>query len=227
MSILTSNMKVTKIVQKHFLCTFWGFLVTIICDVKIDISMCEPHYVNLFFFVNLLHSPCVRLFDILHLFDNLTSFWQLDIFFDIWPMGHMGKWVSWLILNTDLGLWGTWVMGHMSNGTHGQRGIVVNTKYRWDTLGMGPMGHGAMGHIVNVVMCWIMCNFLNTSGIFIKILLHIDHDVFLLNVLWFSTMAFFKYKNWWIWNSDWFQLLIGSIGSITCLANICYQLEFL
>ena len=24
-------------------------LVTIICDVKIDISMCEPHYVNLFF----------------------------------------------------------------------------------------------------------------------------------------------------------------------------------
>ena len=49
MSILTSNMKVTKIVQKHFLCPFGGFLVTIICDVKIDISMCEPHYVNLFF----------------------------------------------------------------------------------------------------------------------------------------------------------------------------------
>ena len=24
-------------------------LVTIICDVKIDINMCEPHYVNLFF----------------------------------------------------------------------------------------------------------------------------------------------------------------------------------
>ena len=42
-------------------------LVTIICDIKIDISMCEPHYVNLFF-VNLLHSPCVCPFD------NLTSF---------------------------------------------------------------------------------------------------------------------------------------------------------
>ena len=25
------------------------FLVTIICDVKIDVNMCEPHCVNLFF----------------------------------------------------------------------------------------------------------------------------------------------------------------------------------
>ena len=38
-----------QIVQNHFLYPFGGFLVTIICDVKIDISMCEPHYVNLFF----------------------------------------------------------------------------------------------------------------------------------------------------------------------------------
>ena len=75
-----SNMKVTKIVQKHFLCTFWGFLVTIICDVKIDTNMCEPHYVNLFF---LWTSSIVHVFDFLtfdiflttwHLFDNLTSF---------------------------------------------------------------------------------------------------------------------------------------------------------
>ena len=43
------NCSKTKIVQKHFLCPFGGFLVTIICDVKIDIIMCEPHYVNLFF----------------------------------------------------------------------------------------------------------------------------------------------------------------------------------
>ena len=35
--------------SKYFLCTFWGFLVTIICDIKIDINLCEPHYVNLFF----------------------------------------------------------------------------------------------------------------------------------------------------------------------------------
>ena len=74
------------------------------------------------FFVNLLHSPCVWLFDIWHLFDNLTSFWQLDIFFDIWAIGHMG------------------------NGTHGQRGIMVNIEDRdgvpW---GMGHMGNGAHG----------------------------------------------------------------------------------
>ena len=163
-SILMSNMKVTKIVQKHFLCTFWGFLATIICDVKIDISMCEPHYVNLFFFVNLFHSPCVWLFDFWHLFDNLTSFWQLDIFFDIWAMGNVGKWVSWLILKIEmghLGGWGMWVVGHM----------------------------------VNVVMCLIMCNFLNTAWIFTKILLEIDNDVFYLNIQWYCHDGLFKYKN--------------------------------
>ena len=131
MSILTSNMKVTKIVQKHFLCTFWGFLVTIICDVKIDITMCEPHYVNLFF---------LWTSSIVHVFDFLTSFWQLNIFLtawhlfdnltsfltyahqDTWAMGHMGKGVSWLILKIELGYlggWGTLVMGHMGNGAHG------------------------------------------------------------------------------------------------------------
>ena len=35
----------------------------------------------------------------------------------------MGKGVSWLILKIEmryLGGWGTWVMGHMGNGAHGQ-----------------------------------------------------------------------------------------------------------
>ena len=82
-------MKVTKIVQKHFLCPFSGFLVTIICDVKIDVIMCEPHYVNLFF---LWTSSIVYVFDFLtfdifltiwHLFDNLTSFWHFDISFNL------------------------------------------------------------------------------------------------------------------------------------------------
>ena len=68
-----SHMKVIKIDQKYFLWTFWGFLVTILYDVKIDVNFCEPHYFNLFF-VNLLHSPGVWIFDIWHLFDNLTSF---------------------------------------------------------------------------------------------------------------------------------------------------------
>ena len=48
MLILTSHMKVTTISQKYFLWTFWGFLMTITSDVKIDVNMCEPHYVNLF-----------------------------------------------------------------------------------------------------------------------------------------------------------------------------------
>ena len=150
MSILTSNIKVTKIVQKHFLCTYWGFLVTIICDVKIDINMCEPHYVN-FFFVNLFHSPCIWLFDIWHIFDNLTSFWQLDIFFDIWAIGHMG------------------------NGTHEQRSIMVNIEDR-DRIpwGMGYMGGAHDQH------------FLNTAWIFTKILLDIDIDVFCLNIQCYS-----------------------------------------
>ena len=37
----------------------------------------------------------------------------------------MGKGVSWLILKIEmryLGGWGTWVMGHMGNGAHGQLG---------------------------------------------------------------------------------------------------------
>ena len=142
----------SKTLSMHILRVF-GHLI---CDVKIDVNMCEPHYVNLFFFVNLLHSPCVWLFDIWHLFDNLTSFWQLDIFFDI------------------------------GNGKCGQMGIMVNNE---DTDGapggMGHMGDGAHGQHVCVVMCWIMCNFLNTAWIFTKILLHIDIDVFYLNILWF------------------------------------------
>ena len=51
----------------------------------------------------------------------------------------------------------------MGNGKCGQMGIMVNTE---DTdgapYGMGYMDDGAMGHMVNVVMCLIMCNFLNT-----------------------------------------------------------------
>ena len=74
----------------------------------------------------------------------------------------------------------------MGNGTHGQRGIMVNTVDRdGATWGMGHMGDAAMGHMVNVVMCLIMCNFFNTAWILIKILLHIDIDVFYPNIVWF------------------------------------------
>ena len=63
-------------------------------------------------------------------------------------------------------------------------GIMVNIEDRdgvpW---GMVHMGNGAHGQHVCVVMCLIMCNFLNTAWIFTKILLHIDIDVFYLNIL--------------------------------------------
>ena len=70
-------------------------------------------------------------------------------------MGNVGKWVSWLILKIEMGHLGGW--GTLGDGTHGQH--------------------------VCVVMCWIMCNFLNTALIITKILLHIDIDVFYLNIL--------------------------------------------
>ena len=68
---------------------FWTILVTFIFDVKIDIKMCEPDYVNLFF---LWTSSIVCVFDFLtfdifltfwHLFYTLTSFLHFDIFFNL------------------------------------------------------------------------------------------------------------------------------------------------
>ena len=47
---------------------------------------------------------------------------------------------------------------------------------------LGGWGMWVVGHMVNVVMCLIMCNFLNTAWIFTKILLDIDNDVFYLNI---------------------------------------------
>ena len=85
---------------------------------------------SIYFFVNLLHSPCVWLltYDIFlttwhlltawHLFDNLTSFLTYGQQ-NTWAMGDMGKGVSWLILKIEMGYlsrWGTSVMGHMGNG---------------------------------------------------------------------------------------------------------------
>ena len=99
---LTSHMMVTKNPQNGHRKCFWTILVTFIFDVKIDINMCEPHYVNLFF---LWTSSIVYVFDFLtfdiflttwHLFDNLTSFWHMSNVahgqWGTWAMGHMGKW---------------------------------------------------------------------------------------------------------------------------------------
>ena len=75
-------------------------------------------------------------------------------------MGHMGNWAR----NHNVGKWVSWLilkieMGHLGG---------------WDTW--------FMRHMVNVVMCLIMCNFLNTAWIFTKILLDRDMDVFYLNI---------------------------------------------
>ena len=42
-----------------------------------------------------------------------------------WQTWNMVKGVSWLILQIEMGHlrgWGTWVMGHMASGIHGQWG---------------------------------------------------------------------------------------------------------
>ena len=75
-----------KLFKNTFYAHFEGFWWKSYVTSKIDVNMCEPHYVNLFFFVNLLNSLCVWFFDIWHLFDNLTSFWQFDIFLTIWHL---------------------------------------------------------------------------------------------------------------------------------------------
>ena len=46
MSILTSQIDTKNPVHRKY---FWPILM-FISDIKIDINMCEPHYVNLFFF---------------------------------------------------------------------------------------------------------------------------------------------------------------------------------
>ena len=83
----------------------------------------------------------------------------------------------------------------MGNGTHGQRGIMVNIKDRdgvpW---GMGHMGNWTHDH-----------NFLNTAWIFTKILLHIDIDVFYLNIQSYYHNGLLKYKK-----IEGFEILIGS-----------------
>ena len=72
-SILTSQMMVTKNPQNVHRKYFWAILMTFISDVKIDVNMCEPHYVNLFF---LWTSSIVQMFDYLT-FDIFLTFWHI------------------------------------------------------------------------------------------------------------------------------------------------------
>ena len=66
------SMNILRVFSDHHLwCQNWcQYLCTSLCQFN--------------FFVNLFHSLGVWIFDIWHLFDNLTSFWQLDIFLTFW-----------------------------------------------------------------------------------------------------------------------------------------------
>ena len=77
-------------------CQFWRHIWWSLKTLKMSIEsifgqFCWPSYLmskltsisvnlimSIYFFVNLLHSLHVWLFDIWHLFDNLTSFWHFD-----------------------------------------------------------------------------------------------------------------------------------------------------
>ena len=68
-SIFMPHMKVFKVGWKYILHTFCSFLIIITCDIKIDLTMCEPHYVKLFF----MKPSLVKLFDFLT-FDDIFHF---------------------------------------------------------------------------------------------------------------------------------------------------------
>ena len=61
-SNLTSHVNITKTPRKHILLTFWGVLMIIKSDLKIDLIISEPHYVKFSF---LLTSSIDQVFDIL------------------------------------------------------------------------------------------------------------------------------------------------------------------
>ena len=110
-----------KLFKNTFYVHFEGFWSPSYVTSKLT-SVCVNLIMSIYFF--LWTSSIVHVFDFLttwHLFDNLTSFWQLDIFLTNWHL-----------------FW------HMGNGKCGQMGIMVNTEDRdgapW---GMGHMGGGA------------------------------------------------------------------------------------
>ena len=74
MSVVTSLMIVTKNTQNVHRKYFWPILMNFICDIKIDVNICEPHCFNLLFVLWI--SCIVQMFA----FWYLTSSWQLDIF---------------------------------------------------------------------------------------------------------------------------------------------------
>ena len=84
-SILMSHMMVTKNPQNVHRKYFWAILLTFIFDVKIDVNICEPHYVNFFLWT----SSIVCMFDFL-IFDIFLTTWHLfDILTHQFNLNHL------------------------------------------------------------------------------------------------------------------------------------------
>ena len=85
MSILMSHIMVTKNPQNVHRKYFWSILLTFIFDVKIDVNICEPHYVNFFLWT----SSIVCMFDFL-IFDIFLTTWHLfDILTHQFNLNHL------------------------------------------------------------------------------------------------------------------------------------------
>ena len=106
------------------------------------------------FFVNLLHSLGVSFFDIWHLFDNLTSFWQLDIFLIFWEqITHGPPFPMWLIP--------LYPIAHVSHCPHGPYPLYPMCPYcpcapypctlypQWASLPMCPIPLYPIAHVTD------------------------------------------------------------------------------
>ena len=72
MLILISHMDVTKTGQKH-MNTFYKKFFTTICDIKIDLIMCEPDFVKVFrWFKFTLKPPYI----VAH--ENILAIWDIS-----------------------------------------------------------------------------------------------------------------------------------------------------
>ena len=97
MSILTSNMKVTKIFQKHFHAHLEGFSSPSYVTSKLT-SICVNLIMWIYFFL--------WTSSIVHVFDFLTT-WHL-----FWHMGNGSHWQRVIMVNTDDRDGAPWVMGN-------------------------------------------------------------------------------------------------------------------
>ena len=146
----------TKLFKNTFYAHFEGFWSPLYVMSKLT-SICVNLIMSIYFFL--------WNFFIVNVFDFLT----FNIFLTTWHL--FDNLTSFL----TYGQLDTWAMEHMGKGVSWLiLKIEMGNLGWWGTTVMGHMGNWAHGH-----------NFVSTWGIFIKILQHIDIDVFYLNIQWF------------------------------------------